>query len=176
MAREGILTAADRVELLEGWLVPKMTKNPPHRIVTRRVRLALEGAVPGNWYVESQEPIVTTDSEPEPDVCVIRGRTEDYSETNPPSEAVGLVVEIAEASLAVDRRLKTRVYARASIPVYWIVDLATRCVEVHELPSGPSESPTYARRTEVSAGRLRLILDGAEVALIDLADLFFPEG
>lgn len=85
MLDAGILKSGDPVELLEGWLAQKKTKSPPHRIATRRVRVALEALVPNDWYVDAQEPIVTTDSEPEPDVAVIRGRTEDYATTNPPA-------------------------------------------------------------------------------------------
>ena len=80
---QGRLHSGEPVELLEGLLVDKMTKNPPHRIATRRVRLALERIVGAGWYVDTQEPIVTADSEPEPDVAVIRGRSEDYRDENP---------------------------------------------------------------------------------------------
>lgn len=143
MSRTGILTPDDRVELLEGLLVEKMTKNPPHRIATRRTRIALESVVPVGFCVDSQEPIVTADSEPEPDVSVIRGRTEDYVEENPGASQVPLVVEIADASLVRDRRLKGRIYARAAIPAYWIVNVAERRLETHEAPTGDCESPTY---------------------------------
>jgi hypothetical protein len=71
MIRAGILTDDDPVELLEGWLVPKMPKNPPHRITTRLTREALVGILPTGWYVDTQEPITTADSEPEPDVVVV---------------------------------------------------------------------------------------------------------
>ncbi|MEO1230778.1 MAG: Uma2 family endonuclease [Myxococcota bacterium] len=101
----------DRVELLEGLLVRKTTKNPPHRIANRRTRIALEEVLPAGWYAEAQEPIVTSDSEPEPDVAVIRGRTEDDHTSNPPASAAALVVEIAEATLLRDRRTKARLYA-----------------------------------------------------------------
>jgi Uma2 family endonuclease len=104
MGQAGILTPDDDVELLEGWLVLKMTKNPPHRIATRKVRVALEALVTEGWYVDTQEPIVTSDSEPEPDVAIIRGRTEDYPDRNPSADCVGLVVEVADRTLLRDRR------------------------------------------------------------------------
>lgn len=147
MARIGILTPDDHVELLEGWLVEKMTKNPPHRIATRRARVALERIVPQGWYVDTQEPIATMDSEPEPDVAVIRGSTEDYPDRNPEAENVALVIEVADRTLLRDRHLKARVYARAAIPCYWIVNLAERVVEVHMDPSGPADDPGYRART-----------------------------
>jgi Uma2 family endonuclease len=152
MAHAGILTASDRVELLEGWLVEKMTKNPPHRIATHRVRVALERIVPAGWYVDTQEPIATADSEPEPDVAIIRGRTEDYTDRNPGAENVALVVEIADATLIRDRELKLRVYARAGIPSYWILNLVERRLEIYTKPSGPHPNPSYAERAVHSPG------------------------
>jgi Uma2 family endonuclease len=89
MAAAGILAPDDRIELLDGWLVEKMTKNPPRRIATRRTLDALTALAPAGWYVESQEPIVTGDSEPEPDVAIIVGDTGDYAASNPPASAVG---------------------------------------------------------------------------------------
>lgn len=172
MAQEGILTPNDRVELLEGWLVEKMTKNPPHRISTRRARIALENVVPDGWYVDTQEPIVTSDSEPEPDVAVIRGRTEDYADRNPEAAYVALVVEIADATLLRDRQLKARVYARAGIPCYWILNLVDGRLEVHGDPSGPAAAPTYHSRADYGRDEVvPLFLDGIEVGRLAVADL-----
>lgn len=152
MGRAGILTPDDRVELLEGLLVEKMTKNPPHRIATRRAREALEAALAAGWYVDTQEPIVTGDSEPEPDVAVIRGRTEDYRGENPPASAVGLVVEVADTTLTRDRDTKGRIYARAGIATYWIVNLVDGVVEVYTQPIGTDATARYARRVDHARG------------------------
>src|SRR5215510_11285309 len=59
----GILTEDDPVELLEGWLVVKMPQNPPHRVAVRLTYKALESIVPANWYIDTQAPIITADSE-----------------------------------------------------------------------------------------------------------------
>lgn len=167
MARAGILGPDDRVELLEGWLVEKVTKNPPHRVATHQTRAALERLVPEGWYVDSQEPIVTEDSEPEPDVALIRGRTTDYVNTNPPAEHVGLVVEVADATLLRDRTLKARVYARAGIPSYWIVHLVDRRVEILTDPVIEGGVAKYA--TKRAAGEheeVAIALDGAEIGRV----------
>lgn len=169
MGRAGILTPDDRVELLEGLLVEKMTKNPPHRIATKRTRTALEAVLAVGWYVDSQEPIVTPDSEPEPDVVIVRGRTEDYRGGNPPASAVGLVVEVADTTLPRDREDKGRVYARAGIATYWIVNLVDGCVEVYTRPMGTDAAARYARRVDHSRGaKLAHELLGAEVSVDDL--------
>lgn len=174
MAAAGILTPEDRIELLDGLLVEKMTKNPPHRIATARAARALARVVPAEWYVDTQEPIVTADSEPEPDVAVIRGKTEDYADENPPARQVGLVVEVADASLATDRDVKGSIYARAGIPAYWIVNLAARVVEVYASPTGAGAAARYASRTDLAPGaRVALTLDGVACAPVDV-DALLP--
>ena len=149
-----------------------MTKNPPHRIATRQARLALESVVPASWYVETQEPIVTRDSEPEPDVAVIRGRTQDYENVNPPADQVGLVVEISDNSVERDRVVKGRIYASARVPIYWLVNLAERHVEVYTNPEGAGSSAHYASRTDSRDGELSVELDGVEVGRIGVRSIF----
>lgn len=135
MIRTGILTADDQVELLEGWLVAKMPKKPQHRIATRLTQKALEAIVPDGWYVDAQEPITLADSEPEPDVMIVSGETQDYHDRHPQADEIVLVVEIADSTLERDRSTKKRMYARAGIPVYWIVNLVENTCEVYSVPS-----------------------------------------
>lgn len=73
MIRAGVLGEDDPVELLGGVLVSKMSKNAPHRTATHLLRSTLEAGLDPGWYVDSQEPITVGDSEPEPDVVVVRG-------------------------------------------------------------------------------------------------------
>lgn len=90
MIAAGILTENDAVELLEGWLVSKMTKNRLHSLSTQLTREALAQIVPEGWYVDDQEPITMGDSEPEPDVIVVQGSRRDYTE-QPTGDKVALV-------------------------------------------------------------------------------------
>jgi Uma2 family endonuclease len=163
MGRAGILTPDDRVELLEGLLVEKMTKNPPHRIATNRTRAALSAVLVAGWYVDTQEPIVTADSEPEPDVVIVKGRTEDYRGSNPPASSVALVIEIADTTLARDRETKARIYARAGIATYWIINLVDSIVEVYTQPIGTEATARYARRDDHARGAqlAHAVLSGA---------------
>ena len=134
MLQVGILEEGDRIELLEGILVAKMTKNPPHRISTKLIREALENITPDGWYVDSQEPITLVDSEPEPDVVIIRGKTTDYRDRHPVAADVVLVIEVADSTLERDRTTKQRIYARAGIAIYWILNLRDRQLEVYTEP------------------------------------------
>jgi Uma2 family endonuclease len=175
MIQHGILTEDDPVELLEGWLIQKMSKNPPHRVSTRRARERLSRALPAGWYVDAQEPITTLDSEPEPDVIVVRGDSDDYADRHPSPGDVALVVEVADASLHRDRTIKKRAYARAGIALYWIVNLIDRRVEVYSGPSGPSDQPDYRQRSEHGEGdTLVLLLDGRSASEVPVRDLLPP--
>jgi Uma2 family endonuclease len=172
MARAGILTADDRVELLEGWLVPKMTKYRPHSRCTRRTRLALERLLPPGWYVDTQEPVTTIDSEPEPDIAVIRGDDADYPDRQPGSTDVPLVVEVADSSLRTDRGMKKRLYARAGIPVYWIANLAERKFEVYIDPTGPAARPDYRQHQDYGLeDQIPVVLYGEEIGCIPIRDM-----
>jgi len=167
MIRAGILAEDAPVELLDGWLVPKMTKSPPHSAATRRVRKALDRIVPDGWSVDAQEPITLSESEPEPDVVVVRSDDREYADGHPGPKDVALVVEVADASLQRDRTSKKRLYAQAGIPGYWIVNLVERCVEVFTDPSGPADQPDYHQHRSFSKSEeVPLVVDGREVGRI----------
>jgi Uma2 family endonuclease len=144
LIRIGMLKGEERVELLEGWIVYKMTHNPLHDVVVDRVQEALRDRVDRReWRVRVQSATTTTDSEPEPDVVVARGPAERYLQRHPGPEDIALLVEVADSSLARDRGQKLRLYARAGITVYWIVNLPEAVVEVYSDPSGPVAAPEY---------------------------------
>lgn len=172
MADAGILTEDDRVELLEGWLVPKMTKHPPHASATRRLRRDLERAVPAGWLVLSQDPITTGDSAPEPDLAIVRGEEADFVGRHPTSTETALVVEVADSSLREDRGTKRRLYARAGVACYWIVNLVERQIEAYSEPTGPTDQPQYRHRRDYGlADMIPLVLDGTEVGSLTVQDL-----
>jgi len=82
------------------------------------------------------------------------------------------VVEVSESSLAGDRTEKARIYARAGIETYWIVNLVDHQVEVYTQPTGPSASPAYAQRDDVPlGGSVSLVLDGVVIATLAVRDL-----
>jgi len=116
------------VELLEGLIAEMSPQSPTHATVIRR--LAWHFA---HTLLQVQLPIeVPPDSEPEPDLAVI---AQEPPAGQHPGTAL-LVVEVAVSSHAIDRNVKARLYARASIPVYWIIDVPGRTVEVRTQP-GP---------------------------------------
>ncbi len=172
MARLGILKDGEPVELLDGLLVTKMTKNPPHTVVTLLTRTALERLLPAGWFVSSQEPVQVGQSEPEPDLLVVRGHIRDYIRRHPQPQDVALVIEVADATLRRDRVTKKRDYARAGIPVYWLINLRASLIEVYTDPSGPTEKPTYRQRQDYGLDdAVGVVIEGREVGSVAVSEL-----
>ncbi len=168
MIRTGILTSDDQVELLEGWLIPKIPKNPPHRIVTKLTRNALEKIIPDGYYVDSQEPITLSDSEPEPDIVIVRGNTRDYQDSHPEAEDVLVVIQVSDSTLDKDRGVKKRSYARAGIPIYWIINLIDETCEVY---SNPDDSDYQHCQIYNSINEVPVIIDDQEIGRLNLQAL-----
>jgi Uma2 family endonuclease len=172
MARAGILDEDAPVELLEGWLVQKMTQNPPHVLASGLIHDALLGLIPAGWHVRTQNPVTTADSEPEPDHAVIRGSRRDYPDRHPGPQHAALVVEVADTSLRQDQGAKKRLYAHAGIPVYWIVNLVDRRIEAYTDPSGPAAEPDYRGRHDYGpSDTIPVLLDGIEVGSLAVSEL-----
>ncbi|MCA9081504.1 MAG: Uma2 family endonuclease, partial [Planctomycetaceae bacterium] len=111
------------------------------------------------------------DSEPEPDLAIVRA-TSDYCEHHPTTGEIGLVVEVADTSLSRDR-LKESIYAQADLPTYWIVDLKRRQVEVHTSPDVAGRRYQEVRVVREDE-KIPVILDGQSIGEIAVADFLPP--
>ena len=138
LVRSGILAEDERVELLEGVLVPMTPPGPVQTNLIARLTSALAVAAQGKALLSPQSPLDCGDSRPQPDLAVLP-LSEDRGDRLPRKAL--LVVEVADSSLARDR-LKAAIYARAGIPEYWLVDVAARTVEVHTEPTS-RRTPRY---------------------------------
>jgi Uma2 family endonuclease len=172
MIETGILTPEDKVELLENYVVLKMPRTPRHDSTLQRMLRPLFRVLPSGWGLRVLSAIVLADSQPEPDFALVRGSAADYENRHPGPADVGLVIEVADASLLRDQRDKTRIYARGGIVCYWIVNLVDRRIEVYGQPSGPTPVPAYASFHLYQPGDdLPLVLDGQPVGTVPAADL-----
>jgi Uma2 family endonuclease len=172
MVASGALTSDDKVELLENYVVLKMPHNPTHDSTIQRMLGPLLRSLPGGWDLRVQSAITLSDSEPEPDFALVRGSSADYEGHHPFAADVGLVIEVAETSLARDRHDKGRIYANANIPNYWIVNLVDRQIEVYSQPSPAEASGEYSARNFYHPGdNLPLMLGGSEAAFIPVSEL-----
>jgi Uma2 family endonuclease len=161
---------AEDLELIEGLLVRKMGRNRPHVQAGKLGLATLQRIVPPGWHVAKEDPFIASIwSKPEPDLAVVRGRIEDYAERDVTAVDLGLVVEIADTSLAEDRDEMGRLYASTDIPVYWIVNLVDRCVESY---TDPDSAGFYRTRVVLHPDQeVPIVLDGVMVGHVRVLDL-----
>ena len=169
MVAAGILPETNRLELIDGRIVEKDVKNPTHSAAVEMGRAAISELLPTGWIVRSEQPvrIPSRDSEPEPDLSVVRGRIKDYLKRHPGPEDVALVVEVTRSSAAKDRAL-ARVYGAGGIPVYWIINLEARKLEVY---SSPVRGRYPAPKILGLKDSVELVIAGQAVSRIAVADL-----
>lgn len=128
-----------RFEVLDGEVVSKMGQNPPHYFAISRLTL-WANAVFGDEFVRIQGPITLPApdgvySEPEPDVALLSKPSTDYANRHPGPADLRLVIEVSDTTLRTDLVLKARLYARAEIAEYWVVDLTARQLHIHLKPT-----------------------------------------
>lgn len=128
------------LELLGGRLMVAEPQGPRHATAVGMAEDALRAVLPSGWLVRSQAPVaLDSESEPEPDVAVVQGGRADYRDAHP--TRLTIAIEVAEASLVLDRAHKGSLYARAQVPDYWIVNLLDGVVEVYRNPVPVEPAP-----------------------------------
>ena len=133
LTARGFFHEDEPIELLEGLLVVREPESSRHAAVVGLVRAALERAFGPRYHVRDTKPVALDDaSEPAPDLAVVPGRFRDYLDAHPSMPV--LLVEVAQSSLAKDRLRKARLYARAGLTDYWIVNLVDEVLEVYREP------------------------------------------
>ncbi len=156
------------VELLDGEPF-EVVKNPPHNAAVDALADALRPLLPRGVYRVREEKSVEPWHNwwPEPDIAVVRGNAADYFDRHPGPADIVLVAEICENSPQ-DRTKKLDGYAEAGFPVYWILDLQLRRLEVYSGPAGGNyPAPVILGETE----SVDLVIDGQILGQIAVADL-----
>lgn len=172
LIQAGFLTENDKVELLNGSLVPTMPRNPPHDLAVSDLPEAIRVVLPRGWCFRGQCAITLSASEPEPDGVVARGKRRDYGTDHPGPAEIGLVIEVSDSTLSHDRSVKGPIYAEAGLTEYWIVNIPDHQVEVYTTPSGPTASPGYAHRQDYRSGdSIPFALDGLVVGQVAVREL-----
>ena len=133
-----------RTELIRGIVIEKMSKSPLHSNINSALYELMQPHVPSDFWLRKDEPLTLRDSEPEPDISLVRGKRTTFATRHPSTAA--LVIEVAVTSAAEDRSLAS-LYAEAGVEEYWIVLPAVRRVEVYRNP----EAGAYRDRSVVEA-------------------------
>jgi Uma2 family endonuclease len=159
MGETGIIGADERVELLDGQLIKMPPMGERHWSFVSRIHRVLAQRTLGRATVVAQLPVVVTgDSEPVPDVSVLRYDPRDYEDGKPSIADIFLLVEVSDSSLALDRTTKLHLYERARVPAYWILNVREKTVVSYRDPR---------------AEGYRLVREHARGAYIDLPG--FPD-
>jgi Uma2 family endonuclease len=159
----------DRVELIDGYLVTKMGKKPPHVWAVDSVEELLRGLMGVTWCLRRESPVRIPDfDEPEPDVAIARGTRATYRTRHPDPADILLIVEVSETTYDRDRGEKWAAYARGAIPIYWIINLVQKRIEVYTDP-GPAG---YQARQDYHAGEVvPLVIGGQQLRSIAVDDI-----
>jgi Uma2 family endonuclease len=150
MAQAGILRPEARVELIEGEIIDMPPIGSRHAGTIDHLSGILREQAAGLALVRVQHPVALSDySEPEPDIALVQPRTDFYKSAHPGPDDVLLIIEVADTTLRLDRKIKAPLYARHGIPEYWVIDLERDELERYRDP----HEVTYARidRPDVSA-------------------------
>ncbi len=168
LIESGALGKQDRVHLINGFLVSKMVHNPPHATACDASYAMLDAILPEGWYLRPDKPIdIPMVNMPEPDLSVVRGHYQDYATRHPRPKDVALVVEVASSSLIDDLEMAA-IYGRARIPVYWIIDLIGRKVEVY---SRPGKNGYRSHKSFASGDQVPVTIGGRKLPPIAVNDL-----
>jgi Uma2 family endonuclease len=170
MVDSGVFTKHDRFTLINGFLVAKVPKSPRHTFTAKHIARKLKGLIPSGWDFRIEDAVRLPDSEPEPDVSMARGDIEDYADCHPGPADLAMVVEVAASTVSEDRQMAD-VYGPAGIPIYWIVNLKARQVEVYTLLKRRGAS-RYGKPRVFKAGQsLPVMIEGVEVGRIAVTDI-----
>ena len=131
----GILKPDSRVELIRGVVLDQPAISEQHAACVSIISRLLCKHTEDSLIVSIHNPIVLTDSEPEPDLALLRFKPDSYTSGKPRAQDVLLVIEVSDSTLEIDREIKAPLYAEANIPEYWIINLVNRCLEVYRQPT-----------------------------------------
>ena len=160
MTEAGILPEESGWEVIDGYLIDKMTIGSKHASIVKRLNNLLAAAVRDNAIISVQDPIHIDDyNEPEPDVAILKPRQDFYAESHPGPQDVLLLIEVSDSTIKYDRDIKINLYANAALVEVWIVNLAEETIERYS-------SPAHGR-----FGSIETFTSGDSITSISLQDL-----
>lgn len=158
----------EKLEFVEGLLLPKMSRKPPHDSTLDLLEDLIRSLLPTGWRVRSQKAVDLDRGQPEPDIAVVLGPASRYASHHPIPSEIAFVIEITDTTLTRDRRLKLPGYARNGIAEYWIVNLVDRVVEVYTSPATSlTGEPIYSLKKDYRNGQtIPVFIHGQEIGQI----------
>jgi Uma2 family endonuclease len=154
MGEQGVFPLDARLELIRGEIIEMSPIGPRHAGSVRRFIRNFSARLSSYAIVDAQNPVEMREqeSEPQPDITLLRLQDDLYSTATPTPGDTLLMVEVADSSLSFDRKVKMHLYAEAGIPESWLVDLNSETLFVFRRPSpeGYQDVRAYRRGESVS--------------------------
>ncbi|MDZ8224116.1 Uma2 family endonuclease [Nostoc sp. ChiVER01] len=167
------LKESDHIELIRGELIQMVAKGTPHTVCGSILCRQLDRLLGDRAVIRGQDPItLLSQSEPEPDVAIARGKDEDYLAHHPYPEDIFLVIEISDSTLNYDQTTKLEIYAEAGISDYWIVNLNIRQLERYSQPYQNAQDEFNYLSKQISLPHQSVAIPGFEDVLLDLNRVF----
>ena len=150
MEQVGILAADDRTELINGEIIKMSPINRPHAYFVGLLAEVLVSDLRYKAYIGIQSTLYINEySMPQPDIYVARFREDRYKNNHPSAEDTLLIIELADSSRRFDQKVKLKLYAKAGIPEYWIVNIPDEQLEIYRDPTGEK----YALKEVIKKGK-----------------------
>lgn len=173
MIEAGIFRADDRVELLAGLLIKKMTVDDPHDFAVDQLGDILGRILAADWIARQEKSVVLGRYwRPQPDITVARGPRDRYRTGAPRAVDIGLLTEVSDSTYAKDRGLKWQKYASCRVETYWIVNIPERRIEVYSSLMGRGGSAKYPDRKDYGPDEeVPVIVEGRELGRIKVSEI-----
>lgn len=175
LAELGFFHEDNRVELIKGEIISMAAKGTLHSTINRRLIRELSKLIGDRATLQNQDLIVISpDSEPEPDVAILKNKDDDYLNSHPIPQDVLLLIEIADSSIKYDRKVKLPLYTEAGILYYWIFNSIENCLETYSEPFQDNIGKFGYRRKVIYLHNETVNLPCFSELILDLAQIF-PE-
>ena len=169
----GFFGEDDRVELIRGEIIEMPTKKTPHSVCNTLLVQELVLLLGKRATVRGQEPIILpSDSEPQPDVAIVKNKQDNYLSSHPQPEDILLVMEIADSSLNYDRETKSSLYAEDNITYYWLFNLINHQLEMYSEPYQNQQGETGYRFKRIALPNEVVQLPCFPDLSLDLSSIF----
>jgi len=166
-------TADDRIELIKGEIIKMAAKGKAHSVCNTRLYKELFKLLEEKATIRGQEPIIiTNNSEPEPDLVIVKNRPDDYFLNHPTPSDIFLVIEVADSSLKYDQEIKLPLYAEAGISDYWIFNLIAYHLECYSEPYQDLQGTFGYRHKSITLPNESVKLPSFPELILDLTKVF----
>ncbi|MEA5581339.1 Uma2 family endonuclease [Nodularia harveyana UHCC-0300] len=172
LAELGFFVENERVELIAGEIVQMVAKGTAHSVCETLLFRKLIKLLADRALVRGQQPIIIPeDSEPEPDIAIVRNVDDNYLSAHPHPSDVLLVIEVADSSLKYDQEIKLQLYAKAGISNYWIFNLVDNYLESYSEPYQDLQNKFGYRRKLIFLPNETVNLSGFPDLVLDLSQI-----